>query len=75
MNLPADPVTPMSEDHLTDREILLLVRRDVQALLSSNASHEKRLGVLERSLAAAYGMTVLASAVMGWMKIKVSLKP
>lgn len=69
----------MSEDHeeraehLSDREILLLVRSDVKTLISSRDDHESRLKGLERFGAIASGAVGIASLVVGWMKIKVSV--
>lgn len=64
----------MSEDaHLSDREILLLVRSDVQYLRDGLYSHEKRIGNLERVTALASGAVAVVAVVVGWMKIRLTL--
>ena len=63
-----------SSGHLSDREILLLVRSDVKYLRAGRYDHEKRIGNLERVTALASGAIAVVGAVVGWMKIKVSVQ-
>lgn len=59
----------MSEDHLTERELLILVRSDVKSLVEAKSDHEGRIRVLERVSAVASG----AIAVAGFMITKIKL--
>ena len=64
----------MSEDtHLSDREILLLVRSDVKYLRDGRYDHEKRIGNLERVTALASGAVAVVAVVVGWMKIRLTV--
>lgn len=67
----------MSEEesvgHLSDREILLLVRSDVKYLRDGRYDHEKRIGSLERVTALASGAVAVIAVVVGWMKIRLTV--
>lgn len=60
----------MSEDlgHLSDREILILVHRDVSELKEAKTDHESRLRVVERLSAIATGGVAVLSGIGSWIR-------